>query len=44
MSRPWKKQWPRIGTGGRKSYVVGFYDHERVERSKTFGSASLARE
>ena len=40
MSRPWKKQWPRIGRGGRKSYVVGYYDHERVERSKTFASAS----
>jgi integrase len=44
MSRPWKKQWPRVGSGGRKSYVLGFYDHERAERSKTFGSASLARD
>jgi hypothetical protein len=40
MSRSWKKQWPRVGRGGRKSYIVGYYDHERVERSKTFASAS----
>ncbi len=38
MTRPWKKQWPRIGASGKKSYVLGYYDHERVERSKTFGS------
>ncbi|MFI4977682.1 MAG: hypothetical protein ACHQHM_07530 [Thermoanaerobaculales bacterium] len=44
MSRPWQKQWPRVGASGKKSYLVGFYDHERVERTKTFGSASLARE
>ncbi|MGH2903587.1 MAG: hypothetical protein ACRDK7_08405 [Solirubrobacteraceae bacterium] len=44
MSRPWQKQWPRVGTTGKKSYQVGFYDHERVERTKTFPSASLARE
>jgi hypothetical protein len=38
--RPWKKTpWPRIGVRGRKSYVVGYFDHERVERCKTFGSA-----
>jgi integrase len=40
MSRPWKKQWPRLGRNGRKSYIVGYYDHDRVERSKTFASAS----
>ncbi|MGD1058935.1 MAG: hypothetical protein ABR992_16140 [Solirubrobacteraceae bacterium] len=40
MSRPWKKQWPRVGRGGRKSYIVGYYDHERIERSKTFACAS----
>jgi hypothetical protein len=39
VSRPWKKQWPRIGTGGRRSYIVGFYDHERRERSRTFTTA-----
>jgi hypothetical protein len=40
MSRPWKKQWPRVGANGKKSYVVGYYDHEKVERSKTFVTAS----
>jgi integrase len=39
MSQPWKKQWPRIGTGRRRSYVVGFYDHERHERTRTFATA-----
>ena len=44
MSRPWKKLWPRIGTTGKKSYIVGYYDHDGVERTKTRGSASHARE
>lgn len=39
MSQPWKKQWPRIGKGGRRSYVIGFYDHERRERTRTFATA-----
>jgi hypothetical protein len=45
MSRPWRKNpWPREGANGKKSYLVGYYDHERVERTKTCGSASLARD
>lgn len=40
MSQPWKKQWPRIGARGRRSYVVGFYDHERRERTRTFATAT----
>src|SRR4029077_11698951 len=40
MARPWKKQWPRVGRSGRKSYVVGYYDPEGVERTKTFANAS----
>jgi integrase len=40
VSRPWKKKpWPRVGKKGKKSYVVGYYDHEHRERSKSFGSA-----
>jgi hypothetical protein len=39
MSQPWKKQWPRIGAR-RRSYVVGFYDHERRERTRTFTTAT----
>jgi hypothetical protein len=38
MARPWKKQWPRVGKRGKKPYVVGFYDHERVERTRHFPS------
>ncbi len=45
MRRPWqKKPWPRIAVSGHKSYMVGYYDHEQVERTKTFDRASLARE
>jgi integrase len=40
MSRPWKKKpWPRVGKKGKKSYVVGYYDHEHRERSKSFSCA-----
>jgi integrase len=40
VSRPWKKKpWPRVGRKGKKSYIVGYYDHEHRERSKSFGSA-----
>lgn len=39
MSRPWKKEWPRVGRSGRKSYQVGFYDHERRERCRSFATS-----
>jgi hypothetical protein len=39
MSRPWKKQWPRVGRRGRRSYIVGYYDHDQRERSRTFATA-----
>jgi integrase len=40
MSRPWRKNpWPRLGVRGRKSYVVGYYDHDHVERTKSFATA-----
>lgn len=42
--RPWKKQWPYVARSGKKSYRLGFYDHDQVERTKTFASASLAGE
>jgi hypothetical protein len=40
MSRPWKKNpWPRVARDRRKSYLVGYYDHDHVERTKTFPKA-----
>ncbi len=39
MARPWKKQWPYQGKR-RKSWIVGFYDHEGAERSRSFAAAS----
>ncbi len=45
MRRPWKKKpWPRVARSGKKSYLVGYYDHERRERTKTCASATLAGE
>ena len=45
MARPWRKNsaWPYVAKSGRKSYAVGFYDHERVERSRSFPSVRHAR-
>ncbi len=43
MARPWKKNWPYVGRRS-KSWIIGFYDHEGVERSKSFPNAALARE
>ena len=42
MAKPWKKQWPRVGKRGKKSYVIGFYDHDRVERTRHFSAARMA--
>jgi hypothetical protein len=45
MARPWRKKskWPHVGKSGRRSYLVGFYDHERRERSRSFPSVGHAR-
>jgi hypothetical protein len=43
MARPWKKNWPYVGRRA-KSWIIGFYDHEGVERSRSFPSAALARD
>jgi hypothetical protein len=45
MARPWpkKSKWPHIGKSGRRSYLVGCYDHERRERSRSFPSVRHAR-
>jgi hypothetical protein len=45
MARPWPKKsaWPYVAKSGRKSYTVGFYDHEKRERSRAFPSVRHAR-
>jgi hypothetical protein len=45
MARPWpkKSKWPYVAKNGRRSYVVGFYDHDRRERCRTFPSVRHAR-
>ena len=46
MAKPWKKhrRWPYVARNGARSYCVGFYDHEGVERARSFPSAKTARE
>ncbi|HEY2768880.1 MAG TPA: hypothetical protein VGI76_11535 [Solirubrobacteraceae bacterium] len=46
MARPWRKRsaWPYVAKSGKRSYRVGFYDHDRRERTKSFPSAHHARE
>jgi hypothetical protein len=45
VARPWPKRsgWPYVAKSGRRSYTVGFYDHDKRERSRTFPSARHAR-
>jgi hypothetical protein len=45
MARPWKKKsaWPYVAKSGRKSYAVGFYDHDKASRSRSFPTVRHAR-
>jgi hypothetical protein len=45
VARPWPKRstWPYVAESGRRSYVVGFYDHDKRERSRSFPSVRHAR-
>ncbi len=45
MARPWPKRsaWPRVAKNGRRSYQVGFYDHDKVERTRSFPTVRHAR-
>ncbi len=45
MARPWRKRsaWPYVAKSGRRSYQVGFYDHDKRERTRTFPSVRHAR-
>jgi|CZKG01.1.fsa_nt_gi hypothetical protein len=44
MARPWRKRsvWPYVAKNGRKSYTVGFYDHDKRERSRAFPTVEHA--
>jgi integrase len=44
MAKPWRKRWPYVARSGARSYAVGFYDHEGVERARSFPTAKAARE
>ncbi len=46
MARPWRKRsaWPYVAKSGKRAYRVGFYDHDKRERTKSFPSARHARE
>jgi integrase len=43
VSRPWRKAWPHVCKSGRRSYQLGFYDHDKRERTRTFPTARHAR-
>jgi integrase len=45
MARPWAKRsaWPYVAKSGRRSYQVGFYDHDKRDRTRTFPSVRHAR-
>jgi integrase len=45
VARPWRKRsyWPYVAKNGKRSYGVGFYDHDKCERSRVFPSAGHAR-
>ncbi len=44
MAKPWKKRWPHVGKDGRKTYQLGFRDHDGKQTAKAFPSAKLATE
>jgi hypothetical protein len=41
VARPWPRRsaWPYVAKSGRRSYVVGFYDHDKRERSRSHARA-----
>lgn len=46
MAKPWRKskRWPYVAKSGAKSYFIGYYDAERLERTRSFPAANAARE
>jgi len=45
MARPWPKRslWPYVAKSGRRSYAIGFYGHDKRERSRSFPTVRHAR-
>jgi integrase len=45
MAKPWAKRskWPYVAKSGRKSYGVGFYDHQMRETTRMFPTVRHAR-
>jgi integrase len=45
VARPWPRRsaWPYLAKNGRRSYHIGFYDHDKVERTRAFPSVRHAR-
>jgi hypothetical protein len=44
MAKPWRmKPWPYVRKDKRRSWRVGFYDHEKVVRGKAFPTSHAAR-
>ena len=44
MAKPWRmKPWPYVRKDKRKSWRVGFYDHEKAVRGKAFPTSHAAR-
>lgn len=44
MAKPWRKRsaWPYVSKKGYKTYTVGFYDHDKRERTRRFPSIEHA--
>ena len=36
MARPWRKRWPYVSKSGKRSYQLGYRDHEGGDRTKSF--------
>lgn len=43
MARPWKMKWPYVRKDGRKSWQVGYRDHEGTVRGRAFPAARAAQ-
>jgi hypothetical protein len=42
VARPWRKQWPYVSRSGKRSYQLGYRDHDGGDRTKSFATARHA--